>query len=251
MHNFFSFPNLIVRFFFLVLTVFSLLIPSNEVLAATFKQDLLSPVTTDASYFFWPSMVSTTFLLLNEDSISDPITAETSERKPLGNFSELGDLYGQLYPNIIYTFYMMGKGLLNFDKSDSYRKASHMARATFYSGLMTTFLKYTVRAPRPDNNKERNSFPSGHTTTAFAFGTVVALEHEWYLGVLALGGAALTGFSRINDGRHFLNDVFAGMSIGVSYALGTYFTQFGQGRMYAFTPIATPQTIGVNFTASF
>lgn len=30
----------------------------------------------------------------------------------------------------------------------------------------------------------------------------------------------------MNDGRHFLHDLAGGMTIGISYGLGTYFTQF-------------------------
>lgn len=217
----------------------------------TVKQDLLSPVTTDAAYAFWTGTAITTYLLISEDTISDVASKNTSNRKPLGDASKLGDLYGQVYPNIIY---FAGMGLHGFFANDrnSYGRASHMFKATLYAGLTATVIKYTAREPRPNNNKEKNSFPSGHTTTAFAFATVVATQHEWYWGLLALGGAALTGYSRMNDGRHFLHDVAAGMTIGVSYGLGTYYSQYrGQGKRYAFAPIIDRDTTGLRVVASW
>jgi len=219
--------------------------------ATTPSQDLLSPVTTDAAYAFWSGTAITTYLLLTEDKVSDRASRKTSQNKPLGDASKLGDLYGQLYPNLIY---LAGMGLHGYLENDprSYGKAAHMFKATLYAGLTANLLKYVVREPRPDNIKEKNSFPSGHTTTAFAFATVVALQHEWYWGVLAVGGAALTGYSRMNDGRHFLHDVSAGMTIGVSYALGTYFTQYErQGRRFAVAPIVDGERNGLRFIASY
>ena len=215
------------------------------------KQDLVSPVSTDAAYAFWTGTAITTYLLITEDTISDVASKKTSDRKPLGDASKLGDLYGQVYPNMLY---FAGMGLHGFFASDrnSYGRAAHMFKATIYAGLTATVLKYAVREPRPDNHKEKNSFPSGHTTTAFAFATVVATQHEWYWGMLALGGAALTGYSRMNDGRHFLHDVTAGMTIGISYGLGTYFSQYqGQGKQYAFAPIIDENTTGLRVVTSW
>jgi len=232
--------------YFLLCLIFSPL----QIQATTVKQDILSPLTTDAALSFWSGTAITTYLLITEDTISDVATKNTSNRRPLGDASKLGDLYGQVYPNAIYVFGMLGYGLFSNGRR-SYIKAGHMFKATLYAGLVTSIIKYTVREPRPNNIQEKNSFPSGHTTTAFTFATVVATEHEWYWGLAAIGMAALTGYSRMNDGRHFLHDVAAGMTIGVSYGLGTYFTQKGQGRQYAIVPIIDDQSNGLRVVASF
>lgn len=236
---------------FLISLLFFLVLIPERLFATTASQDLLSPVSTSAAYAFWTGTAMTTYLLITEDTVSDVATKKTSERKPLGDASQLGDLYGQVYPNILY-FAGMGMHGLFSGKRASYGRAAHMFKATFYAGLTTTILKYTVREPRPNSIAEKNSFPSGHTTTAFAFATVVATQHEWYWGLLALTGAALTGYSRMNDGRHFLHDVVAGMTIGVSYGLGTYFTQYkGQGRRYAFAPIIGEDVTGIRLVSSW
>lgn len=235
---------------FLFLFLFFIFAP-QKIFATTMSQDLMSPLSTTAAYSFWSGAAITTFLLFTEDHISDVITEDTATRRPLGDASKIGDYYGQVYPNLIY---FAGMGIHGFFSNSrrSYGRAAHMFKATFYSGLVTTVLKYTVREPRPNSLHEKNSFPSGHTTTAFAFASVVAVHHDWYWGVLALTGAALTGYSRMNDGRHFLHDVSAGMTIGVSYGLGTYFTQYrGQGRRFAIVPIIDHQTTGMRFVASW
>lgn len=222
-----------------------------QIFATTVTQDIASPVSTDAAYSFWAGTAVTTFLLITEDNISDVATENTSNRKPLGDASKFGDLYGQVYPNMIY-FAGMGLHGLFSNNRKSYGRAGHMFKATLYSSLAATILKYTLREPRPNASHEKNSFPSGHTTTAFAFATVVASQHEWYWGVLALTGAAVTGYSRMNDGRHFLHDVSAGITIGVSYGLGTYFTQYrGQGRRFAFVPIIDYESTGMRFVSSW
>lgn len=235
---------------FVLIIGFFLLLPL-DLLATTPTQDLMSPLSTDAAYFFWPATAMTTYILATEDKISDPATEKTSNRKSLGDASKLGDLYGQVYPNIIYFAGMGLHGLFTKDRN-SYSRASHMFKATFYAGLTATVIKYTAREPRPNASSEKNSFPSGHTTTAFAFATVVATQHEWYWGFLALGGALLTGYSRMNDGRHFLHDVAAGMTLGVSYGLGTYFTQYrGQGNRWAVAPIMDYDTAGLRMVATW
>ena len=65
-------------------------------------------------------------------------------------------------------------------------------------------------------NKLTTSFPSGHTTVAFAAATVYALEykdHPW-VPVLAYSAATLIGISRITENKHWLTDVVAGAGLG-------------------------------------
>lgn len=78
--------------------------------------------------------------------------------------------------------------------------------------------KYSVKEMRPDNST-RNSFPSGHTATAFAAATILHKEYgltrsPWF----SVGGyivAMGTGFSRVLNNRHWISDVMAGAGIGI------------------------------------
>ncbi|WP_447639947.1 MULTISPECIES: phosphatase PAP2 family protein [Chitinophagaceae] len=60
-----------------------------------------------------------------------------------------------------------------------------------------------------------NSFPSGHTTTAFATATILAFYYKrvWISAICFLF-AVMVGYSRIYLGQHFVGDVFTGSLIG-------------------------------------
>jgi membrane-associated phospholipid phosphatase len=80
------------------------------------------------------------------------------------------------------------------------------------STLITEILKSTVREKRPDSS-ERDSFPSGHATAAFAVATMQASFHPkqaplWY------GGATIIAASRLQLNRHYVQDVVAGAAVG-------------------------------------
>lgn len=71
--------------------------------------------------------------------------------------------------------------------------------------------------------REFNSFPSGHTMTAFAIAVFLALmirKKEW--SVVLLIGAVLVGISRMYLNHHFLIDVIVGSLIGVLVSVVCY-----------------------------
>ena len=75
-------------------------------------------------------------------------------------------------------------------------------------------IKYIVREPRPDTGT-RNSFPSGHTMTAFAGAELVRSEYGWGVGMGAYALATTVGFMRMYNNRHWFNDVLAGAGFGI------------------------------------
>lgn len=60
------------------------------------------------------------------------------------------------------------------------------------------------------------SFPSGHTTAAFAAATVYAMEYrdKPLIPILSYGAATLIGLSRLTENQHWPIDVFAGAMLG-------------------------------------
>lgn len=78
-------------------------------------------------------------------------------------------------------------------------------------------LKSVSRVERPDGSSN-NSFPSGHTATAFSGAEFLWQEYKdvniWY-GISGYAVAAGTGFFRIYNGRHWLSDVAMGAGIGI------------------------------------
>jgi len=175
------------------------------------RAEASSPLTTNAKYVVYTGTALTLALVAFKSGIVDPFQKSQSTSKPLGSSSHYGDLFGQLIPNLAYA-----GGAAMLSRGD---RAMGMLKATAYSSALITAMKYTIQEKRPDGS-ERNSFPSGHTTTAFAFAGYVAKEHGWKWGAPAMAMAGFTGFSRINDNRHYLHDVVAGATIGLAYGWG-------------------------------
>jgi len=79
------------------------------------------------------------------------------------------------------------------------------------------------------------SFPSGHTTTAFAAASAVTLEtHEWWprstwvVAPVLYGGATAVGLSRMYHNKHWASDVVLGAGIGTFSGLKV--VQFNHSR---------------------
>jgi membrane-associated phospholipid phosphatase len=71
------------------------------------------------------------------------------------------------------------------------------------------------------SSSQRQSFPSGHTTTAFAVAASVTSEvqrmwpqYTWYVGPVLYGGATMVGLSRMYHNVHWASDVALGAGIG-------------------------------------
>jgi membrane-associated phospholipid phosphatase len=71
-------------------------------------------------------------------------------------------------------------------------------------------------------NHDYSSFPSGHTLIAFAAASAVTEETRrfwpnsvWIVGTAMYGGAALVGWSRMFDDKHWMSDVAVGGALGI------------------------------------
>lgn len=181
-------------------------------------QESAVPVTTDAKYVLIAGTITTVTLVIFEDAVIDPFQQKQVRNKTLGHSSQWGDFMGQWVPNLLYSG---GMGLASLNgNSEGQRRAIGMLKASSYATAVTTALKYTIREPRPIDRHWRNSFPSGHSTTAFAFSGYVAAEHGWMWGLPATLLSAFVGYSRIQDNKHWLHDVVGGATIGWTYGWG-------------------------------
>jgi PAP2 superfamily len=99
------------------------------------------------------------------------------------------------------------------DGTDGGQHTLRIVDAVGTSAALCYGLKEVVRSPRPDNEKELDSFPSCHATTAFALARVQSHYHPDY-AILWYGGAALIGYSRLDLNRHRLIDVLVGAGLG-------------------------------------
>lgn len=91
--------------------------------------------------------------------------------------------------------------------------ASYGIMAGFVNGI-----KYTASELRPDGSTH-NSWPSGHTATAFVGATILHKEYgltrsPWY-SIAGYTVATATGVMRVLNNRHWISDVLSGAGIGI------------------------------------
>ncbi len=196
--------------------------PSEENIFQTYGRDLSSPFLNPVSLkIFGGGTLATLTLLATAKDFEDHVLEDASTQRPLGSTSKIGDIAGQLVPNLLYFGYFGTSYLFTKDPNSKFR-AELMFRATLSATTMSTFLKYTVREPRPGSADDLTSFPSGHSTSIFAFATAVAALHGPYWGGAAFALGSFVAYSRMNDNRHRLHDVVAGATIGTMYGLSVY-----------------------------
>ena len=91
--------------------------------------------------------------------------------------------------------------------------ASYGVMAAFVNGI-----KYSAKEMRPDEST-KNSWPSGHTATAFVGATILHKEYgltrsPWY-SIAGYTVATATGVMRVLNNRHWISDVLSGAGIGI------------------------------------
>lgn len=101
-------------------------------------------------------------------------------------------------------------------------------------GSTVSIMKSVTKVERPDGSA-RNSFPSGHTATAFMGAELLRREY-WdvspWIGVAGYAVAAGTGFFRMYNNRHWLTDVIAGAGMGILSVQVAYWLYPAMSRIF-------------------
>jgi hypothetical protein len=129
-------------------------------------------------------------------------------------------------------------------------------------GIVTPALKFAVGRSRPRDTDKTfeakpfgggSSFPSGHSTEAFAVASVIAAHYDSrWVKVLSYGSAGLVGFARVHHQAHFLSDVTAGALIGTAVGRTVVHRNEEERRRYALMPVVGPHgEPGVGVALSF
>ena len=129
-----------------------------------------------------------------------------------------------------YSFGVMGAfyaGGLIADDSTAKRVAGDSLMASILAGgIITPVIKSAAGRTRPIKDEGdydfhpfsgNHSFPSGHTTQAFAVGSAIAEHYDaLWIKALSYGMASLVGIARVDHKAHYVSDVVAGAMIGTS-----------------------------------
>lgn len=177
--------------------------------------------------------------------------------------SDVGKAYGNVIAPVIIGGSIYSYGL--FFKDEDVRTTGRMLiEAAVFSGAITTVIKTVAGRSRPFKeegnyfyrpiqfNNDHTSFPSGHSTLAFAVSTVLSERlHNVYSSIGLYTLAGVTALSRVYTDDHWASDVFMGSAIG--FFVGRYIAD-NSGPLYkdkSVTINLSPTLSGFNLSASF
>lgn len=156
----------------------------------------------------------------------------------MDDIAEIGHKYGNAGYMIILSgaAYLTGKLIRNNDISETSRM---ILETIAYAGIISTVLKAGLGRARPYKgngafdffnfklNNDFLSFPSGHSTTAFAVSSVLAAKiNNIYASIALYSLAGLTMYQRIYSDNHWFSDTFAGAVI--STVIGNAIVKFNE-----------------------
>ncbi len=134
-------------------------------------------------------------------------------------------------------------------------------QAIIYTNLISFTVKSFIGRARPEDGKGAHhfapfseldaSFPSGHTATAFAILSpwVFYYPHVVTYGLLVIAGGAAV--ARLQRQKHWLTDVLAGGTLGVSMAYWLSRKHQGRRSNMSVVPTVGPGSVGLTMQMTF
>lgn len=157
--------------------------------------------------------------------IDAPLRDEMRRQPKDNSFMNIERLGAEYSVAVVASFYLAGSFA---DNENAVTVAQDSLTASIIaSGLITPAIKIVAGRSRPYENTGTNdfnslgaaspnsSFPSGHTTEAFALASVISSHYDTtWIKVTAYTVASLVGLARTYHDAHFASDVLAGAFIG-------------------------------------
>ena len=189
----------------------------NKAEAAKIKTDV-SPYTfwEDQTYVGIPLFLAGVIAKQEKHSFRQDYKNTSSRTRLIKNtFHNELDNYTQFAPAVL-ALGLNVAGVEGRSKLGRFAASAAMSYALM-AGIVNP-IKYGAKEMRPDGSTA-NSFPSGHTATAFVSATILHKEYgltvsPWY-SVAGYGIATATGVMRVLNNRHWVSDVLSGAGIGI------------------------------------
>jgi hypothetical protein len=239
------------------------------------KDDLemwMAPFNLDlkGSLIFGAVLVGTGILIANDEAIYSNVKLYQNSHSWVGKVSPKATLLGEWGIDCgIAGLFLLG-GLAFKDKKAS--DTGLMALETLlHTGFLVQVFKHLAGRQRPSVDEGRDywygpgaffnrynegyfarydSFPSGHTISAWGLATVIAENYDdhFWVPLACYGLATAVGLSRLTEDAHWFSDVFVGAVLG--YAIGKMVVH-NRDRSLQIAPAVTPGGMGLSVSYLF
>jgi membrane-associated phospholipid phosphatase len=126
-------------------------------------------------------------------------------------------------------------GLAEHD-NETFKNACLTGAASLFTSGITYVIKFTINRKRPFETYPTlitkksyggdPSFPSSHTSAAFATATSLSLLYpKWYIIVSSYVWAGMVAYSRMHLGVHYPSDILGGIIVGIGTSYLTFKAQ--------------------------
>ena len=242
-----------MRLFFLFLSFALIIFRSPEIRASAFSEKHVDPFANrliDPSTALVLMLGAGSVALVNnkDDEIRD---VWSNHQKMSSSQSKIGDILGTGIPGLAIVL-----GQYYFDSNENHYQ-SHL-RSIIYGTLGVYNLKYAFKRNRPGNSQNQQSFPSGHTMTAFATATAMTYAYGWKAAIVAYPLTVFVGLSRLADDNHWGSDIVGGAFLGFIVARASSYefvieqkSKTNMQPRWFFYPDVGPESQGVGVVFSF
>lgn len=206
----------------------------------------------------WASLAVVGTALVIDRPLRDEMRRHSGNNAFITQVERFGSQYAA---GVVGGFYVVGA--LTDDETSMQVAQDGIAASLIASGIVTPAIKWVAGRSRPRANQgvynfkpfsdTNASFPSGHTTEAFALASVVANHYdETWVACTSYSIASLVGLARTYHHAHFASDVVAGAMIGtlVGKSVVAHNRTLRSGKLVLLPEIA-PGMAGVRLAGSF
>lgn len=204
-------------------------------LPANFVRDVRALPSAESAFVIGASVAGALTLRPADDNL-----AEWARKAGTSRYTRVGDVLGDGWVQAGAAVGVYAAGLASRNRT-TIHLGSDLIRAQLVNGVITRGLKLAVDRQRPSGGG--HSFPSGHSSAAFASAAVVGSHFGWRAGLPAYAAAAFIGWTRVRDDAHWLSDVIIGGAVGT--VVGRAVARGHLAPRWIIAPSATTTTVGV------